>query len=209
MGRPEKAESWYPIDVRLKRLWFMFDNETIAEVLGLHVTQIYRRVAAIGLPMRATPEFRAAAVERARKVAGPCPAMSPQRSYELRGVKMRKRWRNDPVARERWLKALAAAVDARKIHWNADLDASLTKLRLAGKTWPEIGTAMGINSKSCRQHGRAIGLPRYVKKSAAKAAREVGHPPNAGTRVVPSLTDFLPKTGRPGNGAASFEGAQS
>jgi hypothetical protein len=89
------------------------------------------------------------------------------------------------------------------------MDQRLIRYRSQGLSWGQIGKQMHLTIWSVRNRARILGLVNHKSPSAAKAAHEVGHPSNAGTRVVSSLSDFPPKTGRPGDGAASFEGAHS
>ena len=127
-------------------------------------------------------------------------------SAEKRSAASKKRWA-DPAYR-------AAISEAARKAWQTDPrlirpdDAMMLVIHEyndgpVGKKIAAIN--LGLTTPTLNRILRDYGIVWKKSPSAAKAAREVGHPPNAGTRVVPSLTDFPPKTGRPGNGAASFE----
>lgn len=63
-----REKDWSDVDPVIERLWFMFNSSVIERVTGLHKTQVYRRVAALGLPLRGSPEFKSAVLRMAREV---------------------------------------------------------------------------------------------------------------------------------------------
>jgi hypothetical protein len=126
-------------------------------------------------------------------------------SPEKRSAASKKRWA-DPAYR-------AAISEAARKAWKSDPrlirpDEAMMALiheyndGPVGKKIAAIN--LGLTTPTLNRILRDYGIVWKKSPSAAKTAPEVGHPSNAGTRVVPSLTDFPPKTGRPGNGAASF-----
>jgi hypothetical protein len=85
--------------------------------------------------------------------------------------------------------------------WSAEQDARLRELHAEGRSWAEIGAAVGVTGASAKAHGRCMGLkPRPLRGECLpqppEDATAPGLPPQAATAAVPPQPSSEAATGR-------------